>query len=351
MANHCNALPRQRFFDDLASWVDMAPELMSGGAGAGLNELKRRLSAVMQMSSFDRMFAEYDEDGNGQLELEEFTAVVREELAMATHKLSDDDVARLFHRVDADGSGSIEADELREFIKAGEIQKRMRLFSFKADWPSLFRDFSTHSGGGLRLPEFVCAVRKQALSVARGAGSSVSDEQLLEVFERACGTWPDGGGGGLLTCEQIMGWLAQEERIDRDAATQEADGEWDVLERVADALRVASYRTDWDVLFAKFDSDGSGDIDFTEFLRAIRMSMKIPEDQISDLELQELFSCIDEDGGGDINAEEFREFLWLDNLKRQLRHASEGAFPLLLTFCYRCTLAPLNRRHRRRRCC
>ena len=36
-----------------------------------------------------------------------------------------------------------------------------------------------------------------------------------------------------------------------------------------------------------------------------------------------MFRQIDEDGGGEIEASEFREFLWLDGLKRQMRHAAD----------------------------
>eukprot|EP01046_Picozoa_sp_COSAG06_P074934 COSAG06_NODE_23164_length_701_cov_0.642857_1_plen_98_part_10 len=54
----------------------------------------------------------YDTDGNGELELEEFTAVVRLELGIPKYKLSDDELALLFHLVDKDNSGSIECHEL-----------------------------------------------------------------------------------------------------------------------------------------------------------------------------------------------------------------------------------------------
>jgi Ca2+-binding EF-hand superfamily protein len=127
----------------------------------------------------------------------------------------------------------------------------------------------------------------------------------------------DDGQDGMITFDQLSVFLAPE-----DTSRDEHEGE-DVLERVADAMRVAAYRTDWSALFSKFDTDGNGTLDFAEFLRAIRMSIKIPESQVTDEELLHLFTCIDDDGEGDIDAIEFREFLWLDNLKRQLRRASE----------------------------
>ena len=178
---------RTAFFGDLRSWIEQAPGIMQEGS-TGLTELKKRLGLVMHMQAFDQLFKDYDTDGNDELELEEFTSVVRDELGIQSYKLSDDDLASLFHRVDKDGSGSIEANELRDYIHLEELKKRMRLFSFRTEWAASFRRFATDPSGGLLLPEFFCAARQGATSTKGVA--PMSDQQLLEVFQRASGSWP-----------------------------------------------------------------------------------------------------------------------------------------------------------------
>lgn len=51
-------------------------------------------------------------------------------------------------------------------------------------------------------------------------------------------------------------------------------------------------------LFRKFDTDGSGDLDMSEFILAIRKGGKVNKDQMSDRDIRRLFRLIDTDGGG-----------------------------------------------------
>jgi Ca2+-binding EF-hand superfamily protein len=97
----------------------------------------------------------------------------------------------------------------------------------------------------------------------------------------------------------------------------------DGLERLANALRVAAYRFDWDELFDKLDCNGDGSLNLEEFQQALRMQLHILQADISDAAIEAMFLQIDEDGDGGISASEFREFLWLDDLKRHLLHAAE----------------------------
>lgn len=274
---------RRAFFGDLSAWIDAAPELMGAGGG-GVHDLKRRLG-IMHPSSWDKLFDEYDTDGNGELELEEFTAVVRLELGIPKYKLSDDELALLFHLVDKDNSGSIECHELKEFIYTGELRKKLRLFSFKTDWENLFEQFSTDEPGDgckrLTLSEFFCAVRQQEQSF-RSSVVSISDQDLVEVFQRSSSESDEAEGK--------LSWADLERFLQPDNGGERArTARADTLARVSDALRVASYKTDWDDLFEKIDTDGSGSIDYQEFLRAIRMHLQISEYSIADHELEELF--------------------------------------------------------------
>ena len=62
------------------------------------------------------IFDKYDDDGSGELDIEEFRQCVRHECKLTQEECSDDDVVELFCIVDADESGAIDATELRTFL-------------------------------------------------------------------------------------------------------------------------------------------------------------------------------------------------------------------------------------------
>ena len=57
----------------------------------------------------------------------------------------------------------------------------------------------------------------------------------------------------------------------------------------------------WRQLFDRYDLDGSGDVDKSEFVQTAREVLEIPADAISDAELDRLFEEADADGGGEIS--------------------------------------------------
>jgi Ca2+-binding EF-hand superfamily protein len=64
-------------------------------------------------------------------------------------------------------------------------------------------------------------------------------------------------------------------------------------------------RQGWQALFARYDVDGSGDIDFDEFSSAARTDLEMSVDTISDDDLRQLFVQADDDGSGELDSEEF----------------------------------------------
>jgi Ca2+-binding EF-hand superfamily protein len=81
------------------------------------------------------------------------------------------------------------------------------------------------------------------------------------------------------------------------------------LEEVKKKFREVTQETvnkqGWAALFARYDSDGSGDIDFDEFAAAARTDCGIAPGVIADEELRELFSQADDDGSGEVDSTEF----------------------------------------------
>ena len=58
------------------------------------------------------------------------------------------------------------------------------------------------------------------------------------------------------------------------------------------------------------DKDNSGDLDFDEFVAAIRKGGQMTHGVISDEELRTLFAAVDGDNSGDVSIEELTEFVW-----------------------------------------
>ena len=67
----------------------------------------------------DDIWAEYDKDGNGNLDKNETKAFVKKTLAEMSggDEFSDDDFEACFKEFDKDGNGTIEKDEMAIFIK------------------------------------------------------------------------------------------------------------------------------------------------------------------------------------------------------------------------------------------
>mmetsp|Transcript_30079 Transcript_30079/g.54871 ORF Transcript_30079/g.54871 Transcript_30079/m.54871 type:complete len:404 (+) Transcript_30079:150-1361(+) len=63
------------------------------------------------------------------------------------------------------------------------------------------------------------------------------------------------------------------------------------------------------VLFARFDIDGSGELEFDEVERALRHTLKIPKHLVSDDEIQKVCDVLDADGSGAVSVEELVEFV------------------------------------------
>jgi Ca2+-binding EF-hand superfamily protein len=65
----------------------------------------------------------------------------------------------------------------------------------------------------------------------------------------------------------------------------------------------------WGLLFRLYDADGSGVLDFEEFIGASRTDLNISTDDVSDADIKRIFDSADLDGGGEISSEEFVEWL------------------------------------------
>jgi Ca2+-binding EF-hand superfamily protein len=65
----------------------------------------------------------------------------------------------------------------------------------------------------------------------------------------------------------------------------------------------------WSELFDHYDTDGSGELDFDEFRKAVRRHGRMSVRSITDPELKEVFAIVDTDCSGCISGVEFDSFL------------------------------------------
>ena len=90
------------------------------------------------------------------------------------------------------------------------------------------------------------------------------------------------------------------------------------IEQARRAVKAASFTgtggADFVDLFASFDKDHSGALEFPEFLEMMRRSVRLPPDVVSDKELKQMCDYMDDDRNGQIECDEFVNFLNTEDL-------------------------------------
>jgi hypothetical protein len=85
------------------------------------------------------------------------------------------------------------------------------------------------------------------------------------------------------------------------------------VEQLVNTVRAALYKTaigqDLMRLISRWDTDGTGEITYEEFVVALREQVKIPAKTIPDHYIKKLYNHIDSDGSGLIDSEELISFL------------------------------------------
>ena len=109
----------------------------------------------MTRDEFQKLIAEYDTDGDGTIDWEEFCvlmkpAIVGMDLGNTNDEMTEDDIKAAFNIADADGSGYIEKDELGALLASlGEALNT-------EDLDALFDAMDDDKSGGIDFEEFKC---------------------------------------------------------------------------------------------------------------------------------------------------------------------------------------------------
>jgi Ca2+-binding EF-hand superfamily protein len=81
-----------------------------------MNAIKDASAHQVSIYGWTKLFENFDVDGSGGLDPEEFTAAVRAESGLTIHDVSDADMHEVFGMIDDDGSGVISAEEFAECL-------------------------------------------------------------------------------------------------------------------------------------------------------------------------------------------------------------------------------------------
>ena len=145
---------------------------------------------MAQIHGFDALFQKYDEDGSGELDVEEFTNAVRTDLNIPQEQLPDHELRKMFYAVDLDRGGSVDSHEFvtwlmspaqdgsrmvivkQQFVTAAETATQ------SIGWEYIFDQYDDDGSGELDLAEFTKCVREECgLTV-----EATSDEDVGELF-------------------------------------------------------------------------------------------------------------------------------------------------------------------------
>jgi hypothetical protein len=86
-------------------------------------KVKKKFRAAAYSASgndWQRLFKQYDKDGNGELDADEFAKAVRR--YVTPKQMNDGELGQLFKAVDLDGGGTIGPDEFYEFFFTGALR-------------------------------------------------------------------------------------------------------------------------------------------------------------------------------------------------------------------------------------
>jgi len=301
----------------------------------------------------------------GSLPFDEFSRCLRGQfpgLDLRDDKLPEADLKGLWKLMDDDFSREVTAKEFMKFMKReGGAFNMHKLTSYSKKHKGIEDDVRDIPGELSAAPQLenadlakitgILASALQTFLAGRGIGSGVarSDSPGLILWTRLFAFLDADGSGRLgfvefetalkkdLNCEDLISHdelCALWSKIDADGSLEISEAEFvvgiyqlqlehcpvldsktierhvEVLNRAAEKWHRAS--GNWYKLFNACDWNGSGDMDFEEFLGVVRKSfpcLAIPAKELPYNELRGLWRAIDEDKSGKVDFKEFMYFM------------------------------------------
>eukprot|EP01045_Picozoa_sp_COSAG04_P004628 COSAG04_NODE_204_length_20429_cov_6.166896_9_plen_1552_part_00 len=158
-----------------------------------------------------------------------------------------------------------------------------------------FRKIDKDNSGELDGPEFKLALKYLNLRL--------NDRQIEVVMKHL-----DQDGDGTISIEEFLNLVWE--------------GKLKQLRKKFHAAAYTSGGVNLDLLFRQFDHDNSGELEYEEFRQAVRKTVGMKQNDVTDAELREMFDHVDKDGSGEIGLAEFKELLHIDTTVTHDRHDS-----------------------------
>eukprot|EP00996_Jenningsia_fusiforme_P000578 NODE_1513_length_1505_cov_24.030907_g1366_i0.p1 GENE.NODE_1513_length_1505_cov_24.030907_g1366_i0~~NODE_1513_length_1505_cov_24.030907_g1366_i0.p1 ORF type:complete len:258 (+),score=69.36 NODE_1513_length_1505_cov_24.030907_g1366_i0:178-951(+) len=193
-----------------------------------------------------------------------------------------------FKRHDSDGDQMIDKTEFNHMLR------RMGILLSPADEAKLFATIDTDRNSKIDVNEFV-AQYHTILSLERRA-----EEKQMEVLTQRT----------KFSEEEVRAMYANFKRL---ATAEKDDGVIDRLEfrqmMVDSSLDAHRNAVFYDGLFRMFDRDGSGDIDFTEFVLALALYYGKSNEGTTDTKAKFFFNILDVDGDSMVSQDDLQRIL------------------------------------------
>eukprot|EP01045_Picozoa_sp_COSAG04_P025492 COSAG04_NODE_3354_length_2900_cov_14.029275_2_plen_771_part_01 len=311
-----------------------------------LVHLRKKFQAAAYTSQgvdLDLLFRQYDHDGSGELEFEEFRQAVRKTGRLSVNQVPDGDLREMFRHVDKDGGGTIGIEEFKELLHvaedtteeslkryesvAGQVFHKILVESEKRQIRvlRLFHRFDEDDSGGLEPEEF----RRAMLEL----GVMLDDDELEHMMDEM-----DNDGDGYINALEFCTRMRVAKRDGRAHAKQQQAARvssstpdsarapsrssvappsaqagqscpflLEAMERLSSGL--ASKRKAREA-FDKMDKDSSGELDAAELATATKcLNLDLDPRHIDALMLH-----LDRDGDGSVSTDEFIAAVWEEKL-------------------------------------
>jgi len=260
-------------------------------------------------------FELFDQDGNGKLTRTEFMQALKN----LKIDLKGSDIDVLMRSIDRDNDGNIQYVEFLKKLNRVGVKNRtaeeeailtisQAIKSAGVTFQEAFAYMDTSGDGNLSPAEF-----REAL---RNMGAELTTQQMNNIIRMA-----DVDSDGSIRLEEFVRiFRHKSEKLYDDmkesshiVALREEDWKQQVFQRVHDAIERSQITLD--EAFRKFDLDGNGSIDLTEFHRVFDMF----DMNLNRTDINKLFDMMNKDGDDDIQYQEFiRHFREVRDKQREL---------------------------------
>eukprot|EP00933_Yihiella_yeosuensis_P007520 TRINITY_DN11259_c0_g1_i1.p1 TRINITY_DN11259_c0_g1~~TRINITY_DN11259_c0_g1_i1.p1 ORF type:complete len:368 (-),score=63.01 TRINITY_DN11259_c0_g1_i1:414-1517(-) len=137
----------------------------------------------------------------------------------------------------------------------------------------------------------------------------------LKISERACPDSDlkllyeriDADGSGYVDFDEFLDFVKQKNEKDREVQETLSHA----AHGVSVALRRRRVRSQEDLaeMFQNLDENGDNSLSLREFIKFIREEVKVSHHEVSDRQVKTLFRSMDEDDSGDVDVDEFYQFI------------------------------------------